>query len=51
MEMTLAEAATATGLTKPGLVKDIRTGRLSGKKDAEGKGKLDANELIWVTKT
>ena len=48
MEITLAEAATAVNMTKPGLLKAIKTGRLSAVKDANGTWKLDTAELFRV---
>jgi len=48
MEMTLAEAATAVGMTKQGLLKAIKDGRLSGQKDANGVWKVDSSELFRV---
>jgi len=48
MEMTLAEAATAVGMTKQGLLKAIKDGRLSGEKDAHGVWKVDSSELFRV---
>jgi len=50
MEMTLAEAVTATGLSKPGLLKAIKSGRLSATKGADGKWKLDSSEVFRVYK-
>ena len=48
MEMTLAEAAVAVNMTKPGLLKAIKSGRLSAVKDANGTWKLDTAELFRV---
>lgn len=48
MEITLAEAATAVNMTKPGLLKAIKSGRLSAVKDANGTWKLDTAELFRV---
>lgn len=48
MEMTLSEAATVVGLTRQGLLKAIRDGRLSGQKDANGIWKVDTAELFRV---
>lgn len=50
MEITLAEAATAVNLTKQGLLKAIRDGRLSGQKDTNGIWKVDTAELFRVYK-
>lgn len=50
MEMTLAEAATAVNMTKPGLLKAIKDGRLSAEKDVNGIWKLDSAELFRVYK-
>ena len=50
MELTLTEAATVVGITKQGLLKAIRDGRLSGEKDANGIWKVDTSELFRVYK-
>lgn len=48
MKMTLANAAKAVKMTKQGLLKAIKDGRLSGKKDANGIWKIDSAELFRV---
>jgi uncharacterized protein YicC (UPF0701 family) len=46
--LTLTEAAKATGLTRPGLLKAIQTGRLSASKNDLGQWRIDPAELFRV---
>ncbi len=48
MQLSAAEAAARTGLTKAGIVKAIKQGRISGQKDAKGEWRIDAAELFRV---
>jgi hypothetical protein len=46
--LSLTEAAKATGLTRPGLLKAIQTGRLSASKNDIGQWQIDPAELFRV---
>lgn len=46
--LTLTEAAKSTGLTRPGLLKAIQTGRLSASKNDLGQWQIDPAELFRV---
>lgn len=46
--LTLTEAAKATGLTRPGLLKAIQTGRISASKNDLGQWQIDPAELFRV---
>lgn len=46
--LSLTEAAKATGLTRPGLLKAIQTGRLSASKNDVGQWRIDPAELFRV---
>lgn len=48
MQLSASEAAARTGLTKAGIVKAIKQGRISGQKDAKGEWRIDAAELFRV---
>jgi excisionase family DNA binding protein len=48
--LTISEAAKQTGLTRAGIHKAIKTGRLSATKDDSGNYLIDASELFRVYK-
>ena len=48
MKYTLKEASEKIGMTKSGVLKSIRKGRLSAEKDDKGRWKIDASELQRV---
>ena len=48
--LTISEAAKQTGLTRAGIHKAIKTGRLSATKDDSGNYIIDASELFRVYK-
>lgn len=46
--LSLTEAAKATGLTRPGLLKAIQSGRISATKNDQGNWQIDPSELFRV---
>jgi hypothetical protein len=48
MPMSLAEAAAVTGMNKTTLLRSIKSGRMTGKKDALGQWQVDEAELLRV---
>ncbi len=47
-EMTFSEAAKWAGLSRPTIFKALKSGRLSGRKDAAGEWRIDPSELERV---
>ena len=50
MSLSAKEAADAVGMTKQGIIKSIRNGRLSASKDEKGQWRIDPAELFRVYK-
>lgn len=48
MSLTASEAAKLVGMSKPGLLKAIRQGRVSAEKDANGEWRIEPVELFRV---
>lgn len=48
MGMTAAQAAEAVGMTRQGIIKAIKTGKLSAEKDGNGAWRVAASELFRV---